>query len=80
MYPHYVKKHLPTSKAGRAALAVMLDILPVHEREALPVDDSGRFYVLSYDTIGTAVGASVPTVSSSTSFGPISDFCFFLFK
>jgi hypothetical protein len=78
MYPHYVKRHLPTSKAGRAALSLMLDIIPVHERDALPVDDSGRFYALSYDTIETAIGASVPTVSSSTSFGPISDFWFCL--
>ncbi|KAJ7806042.1 hypothetical protein B0H14DRAFT_2610748 [Mycena olivaceomarginata] len=61
MYPHYRKKHLAAAHTSRAALSTVTTIIPNHERQALPVDDSGPFYVLPFNAITTAVGGSVPT-------------------
>ncbi|KAJ7804675.1 hypothetical protein B0H14DRAFT_2612098 [Mycena olivaceomarginata] len=56
------KPHKPNSKVvvtNKEDVSVPT-LLPHHEREALPVDDSGHFYVLSYNIITTAVGDSAP--------------------
>ncbi|KAJ7796700.1 hypothetical protein B0H14DRAFT_3549917 [Mycena olivaceomarginata] len=60
MYPYYRKKHLAAAHTSCAALSTVTTIIPDHEQQALPVDDSGRFYVLPFDIITTAVGGSVP--------------------
>ncbi|KAJ7731949.1 hypothetical protein B0H14DRAFT_2639939 [Mycena olivaceomarginata] len=61
MYPHYRKQKRDLAHTSRAALATMTEIIPNHKQQALPVDESGRFYALPFDVISTAVGLSVPT-------------------
>jgi hypothetical protein len=40
-------------------------IIPIHERDVLPVDDTGWFYILLYNLVSTVVGGSAPTVAIS---------------